>query len=219
MKIFIPLIVLTLTACTNNKLQLQSTSMEGTIKKGEYVEIVETENINHGDIIAFKHLDKTQKEQLWIFRVIGKAGDNVEIKNGEVFVNNQKTQDLEHLKYSYRANTKNALSKDELDSYEGFEISPNEYLLHLTDHQINEIDKNPNVLEITKKIHEVSENQNNLFYPDSKTESWSIDNYGPIQIPVNEDSLYFVLGDNRHNALDSRFIGFIKKSQVLGVVI
>ncbi|MGQ7857321.1 signal peptidase I [Pedobacter sp. WC2501] len=35
---------------------------------------------------------------------------------------------------------------------------------------------------------------------------------------VPKDS-FFVLGDNRNNARDSRYIGFIKKSDLLGVVL
>jgi signal peptidase I len=30
---------------------------------------------------------------------------------------------------------------------------------------------------------------------------------------------YFVVGDNRHNALDSRYIGFVKKENIMGVVL
>ena len=76
-------------------------------------------------------------------------------------------------------------------------------------------------------------------------DKWSSDNYGPLVIPntgntvivdsINyklyhnipgirmgkntiEESLYFVLGDNRHGAQDSRFIGFIPHSNMYGIV-
>lgn len=197
---------------------MQTTSMEGTIKEGELLEVVESESIDRGDVIAFKHIDKSQNEATWVFRVIGKAGDTVEIKNAEVFVNNQKTKYSDHLKFSYRVSTKQALSQNVLDKFEGFEKGPNEYTFLLTDHQKSELDNNSNVLDITKMIRAANENQSGIFYPDSKSTNWNTDHYGPIQVPINEDSLYFVLGDSRHNALDSRFIGFIKKSQVFGVV-
>ena len=91
--------------------------MEGTIKNGEYLEVTESESIDYGDIIAFEHIDQSQNEATWIFRVIGKAGDSVEIINGQVFVNKQYTKHIDHLKFSYRLNTKKALSEDVLDMY------------------------------------------------------------------------------------------------------
>jgi signal peptidase I len=45
---------------------------------------------------------------------------------------------------------------------------------------------------------------------------WTPGNFGPVRVP---DDHYFVLGDNRYNAMDSRFIGFIPKKDVTGVVL
>jgi signal peptidase I len=58
--------------------------------------------------------------------------------------------------------------------------------------------------------------QNGIFIWNNKDKDWSTDNFGPLKIPAN---CYFVLGDNRHNALDSRYIGFIKKENINGVVL
>lgn len=49
-----------------------------------------------------------------------------------------------------------------------------------------------------------------------KDSAWTIDNFGPLKIPKD---CFFVLGDNRHNALDSRFVGFIKKENYKGSVL
>src|SRR5690606_37806249 len=47
-------------------------------------------------------------------------------------------------------------------------------------------------------------------------QNWNDDNFGPLEIPKNK---VFVLGDNRHSLEDSRYIGLIDKSQILGVVV
>ena len=40
-----------------------------------------------------------------------------------------------------------------------------------------------------------------------------IEDFGPVTIPEGH---YFMMGDNRHNSSDSRIIGFIPRSQLLG---
>jgi signal peptidase I len=42
------------------------------------------------------------------------------------------------------------------------------------------------------------------------------DNLGPVTVPPDT---YFVLGDNREESLDSRFLGPISKEQILGQVL
>jgi signal peptidase I len=67
-----------------------------------------------------------------------------------------------------------------------------------------------------KFIPVLSNDTLNVFQWLDKKTNWTPDNFGPLQIPAN---CYFVLGDNRHFAQDSRYIGFIKKEDVKGVVI
>ncbi len=40
-----------------------------------------------------------------------------------------------------------------------------------------------------------------------------IEDFGPVAIPEGH---YFMMGDNRHNSADSRVIGFVPRSQLLG---
>lgn len=53
------------------------------------------------------------------------------------------------------------------------------------------------------------------FYWYGKNENnWSVDNFGPLIIPSRK---CFVLGDNRSNSLDSRYVGFIDEKSIKGV--
>lgn len=51
---------------------------------------------------------------------------------------------------------------------------------------------------------------------DEKTENFSLKELGYNVIP---EGYYFVVGDNRNNSLDSRYIGLIKKDDIEGKVI
>src|SRR5690606_38936567 len=47
-------------------------------------------------------------------------------------------------------------------------------------------------------------------------QAWNLDQFGPVRVPPGH---YFLLGDNRHNALDSRYIGFVAEGDIVGAVI
>ena len=50
---------------------------------------------------------------------------------------------------------------------------------------------------------------------DVETKEYMVGNYGPYTVP---EGCYFVMGDNRQNSKDSRMVGFIKQSDVMGDV-
>ncbi len=46
--------------------------------------------------------------------------------------------------------------------------------------------------------------------------NWNRDHLGPIRVPAGK---FFVLGDNRENTQDSRYMGFVEQSKYIGTVL
>jgi signal peptidase I len=144
--------------------KIPSSSMEPTLLIGDYIianrlsyvmKIPLTDIVfltlgepQRGDIIIFRYPKDRSKD--FIKRVIGKAGDIIEIKDKVVYVNGQR-------------------------------------------------------VEITGARFDDSHIFPAYMQPR--------DNFGPVTVP--KDS-YFVMGDNRDNSADSRFWGFLQKSDLVG---
>lgn len=120
------------------------------------------------------------------------------------------------------------------------------YLLSLTKETVNELRQlHPKIVSIKRVLITGTGASHEYIARPSKDHQWVADQYGPLAIPkvgdtinVNEENhklyknipgiimgvntifekLYFVLGDNRYSAEDSRYIGYISHSKMFGVV-
>jgi signal peptidase I len=191
--------------------------MEETIKKNETIYVHPSDKIERNQIIAFRREEPNQEEQIWIFRVVGLPGDKVQIKKGQLYVNEQEHKDIDQIKYSYKVRTNGLLNQKAIENMEYEKLNVNNYLFYLTNAQRNKLKANPVVEDIVINIEDSGVFQRKIFGGDS-INKWNRDNYGPLIVPNGLEQLYFVMGDNRHNAIDSRFIGYISKINIIGVV-
>lgn len=70
--------------------------------------------------------------------------------------------------------------------------------------------------DLTDKIYIEPKGQTDEHIQKIYAQSWNSDNFGPLIIPEGK---CFVIGDNRHNSVDSRYFGLIDASKVVGTVI
>ncbi|HMI77356.1 MAG TPA: signal peptidase I [Ferruginibacter sp.] len=150
----------------------------------------------------------------YLHRLCGTEGDILEMRNGVLWVNSKNFDDDLNLNNQYTtiANAYSLMEEKDLES-------PDRFMQITSDSAIVTFD-NSLLKKYRKKFGLVpfiiSDTTNGCFKWHDKYSTWTPDNFGPLKVPANN---YFVLGDNRHNSLDSRYIGFIKKGDIKGVVL
>lgn len=207
----------------------------------------------------------------YIKRCVAVAGDVLEIKNKQVFINGQASANPIDMQFSYLVT-----SNDEINerNFTKLELDPDDYTylgrpennkavyqMFLTKAKAEEMKTLPYIVSISED-YRTNEGVDTRAFPGSKYTPWNGDNYGPLTIPkegmkilVNDSTLsiygsvirlydhnkdvkieegkltiegkeiteytfnqnyYFMMGDNRHNSLDSRYWGFVPEDHIVG---
>ena len=149
------------------------------------------------------HIKKPiDKKSNYVKRCVGIPGDSLEIRQGYIYINGEKTvlPDRAKTQYMHKVVTKGQqLSGATLKRYgvtEGRNFGEY-YNLNLTDENAAKLKNNPLIKGVTKQLTP-SGNFNSRVFPHNQQYPWSDDNYGPIYIPeagktvaLNSESLPF----------------------------
>ncbi|WP_430411893.1 signal peptidase I [Kordia sp.] len=190
---------------------ISSSSSEPTIKKGSYILTTSLKTPKRGDLITFTFNDRLShdlpyQDFNYIFRLCGVENDTIEIKKGVLYVNGENFDKQFELKHSY------LLSQAQLgklnDSYsDKIKLNKDTFMVFMKDS-----DANLNALGKYKYIEK--KNHVDDLVKENYQQNWNKDYFGPLLIPEGK---IFVLGNNRDNARDSRYIGLIDATAITGV--
>ncbi len=191
-----------------NKLQLPYLRLPGfqKIKRNEIVvfnqpaDTLLDMNDFHPDRNYYKPIDK--KTNL-VKRCVAIAGDSMEIKDGYIYINGERTTYTERAKpqYNFIVNTagqsiSQSLLVNRYNVREGGRMQDGNYYLTLTDKEAAQIAKNPAVKSVTKILQPKGQGED--LFPHVPSLGWNMDNFGPIYIPkkgttvkLNKESLPF----------------------------
>jgi signal peptidase I len=168
----------------------------------------------NGDFVCYKNQNGRLGNHIRVHRLCGMENDIIEIKNGTLFINGEnadKGTDFVH--FYVLTEEEFQKSKTELKPDLTFisRVGENKDSIMIP---LSDLYAKANGLELRRRIaNEIDENSivQKIF-----NKNWNLDNFGPLKIPSNK---VFVLGDNRDIAEDSRFVGLIDKSDIVGTVI
>ena len=137
-----------------------------------------------GEIIS-RPVDKREN---YIKRCIGIPGDVIEIKDGQVFVNQKKQEHFAGIQFDYIVTTngtainKKILEKIGISLADQQVFNGSQFLFPMTEEQVAEIEKLSNVTSV-KKVNMAAGNWDHNIFPFSSNYPWNVDNFGPLEIP------------------------------------
>jgi signal peptidase I len=140
---------------------------------------------NFGDIIS-RPVDKREN---YIKRCIGIPGDKIEIRKGQVYVNDEAQKHYDGMQYNYIVRTNGtsinpkALDKLHISEADRGVYSSERYMFPLTDDAAEKLRGFANVESVTKILEEPGQWEPDIF-PSDKRFPWNVDNFGPITIPA-----------------------------------
>jgi signal peptidase I len=161
-------------------------------------------------LIAYRAVIPQVGTKLMVHRVCGVSGDFIEIKAGTLYVNGMNVDSELRLTHVYKVRQEQVASlpfKEE----DAYSIPPyyDTLYIRLEDRVVKK-----EQLECSRYILPAGLRDEAIYRVYQK--SWNPDNFGPLRVPAGK---FFVLGDNRGKAQDSRHLGLVDRAKVLGVVI
>ncbi len=210
--VMITLVIISRVTNMLNYFSASTVSNYPTIKSKEIFFTSNLKKPTRFDFICYKNETEEFGKQIWVHRLCGIANDKIEIKAGILYVNDKNADSdlsLAHNYYVKQATLDSLKEEEEIETDYIQQIDSENFLVSCPD-KVFVNNKIVSARDVKPKEF-LNEEIKIRFVAD-----WNEDNFGPIIVPVNK---YFVMGDNRSNALDSRYIGFIDKGKYVATVL
>jgi len=232
--------------------------------------------VKRNDVVVFNYpadsvYKPTDLKTNYIKRCIAEAGDTIQIKDLQVYINGKVGENPVQRQFAYDVYFANVKDLENyhyylMDIFKKFNVSPvgafqSSYRVMASPEAAEQIKTADYVVNVKNIIKPAGEIDLEIF-PHNEKFKWNVDNFGPLWIPqkgatikLDEDNVikyastikeyegnenvevvnneikidgkkiteytfkqnyYFMMGDNRHNSMDSRYWGFVPEDHVVG---
>jgi len=190
---------------------ISTSANEPKLKLHSKILVSNLKEFNNGDFVCYKVENKMFKSHIQVHRLVGIENDIIELQDGVLFLNGEnfdKNLDLTH-RYQITIEQHEKLrSENIVNDKIIFYKNENGVAIELVDSQARKFSLTD---KIKMKLREFVDSEIKKTY----NKEWNVDNFGPLKIPKGK---CFMIGDNRHNSRDSRYIGLINKSDIVGTI-
>jgi signal peptidase I len=202
-------------SCQNDVKAFKNSTIanEPSLKINSRILISTSKDPNYNDFIAYNYESKIAGKEVRIHKLVAKENDTLEIINGVLYLNKKNIDEGKNLMHFYKIPNSDYLDikrKENISEHFYAFSSGKDSVKALLEDIIAEKYNWKSERQIQKKG--ITDESIKKIYG----QNWNEDNFGPLIIPKAK---IFVIGDNRHNSEDSRYIGLIDISQIFGVII
>ncbi|MDR6967748.1 signal peptidase I [Flavobacterium arsenatis] len=208
-------LLLTNINCQNDTKAFKNSTIanEPTLRLNSRITLSKSKIPKHNDFVAYSYNSEINGDELRIHKLVAKENDTLKIVDGIVSVNNINIDKGNNLIHFYKISKSDYLDikkKENIsDQFYAFPSGKDSVTVMIEDIIAEKYDWKAQ--RQIRKSGITDKTIKKLYGKD-----WNEDNFGPLIIPKNK---VFVIGENRHNSEDSRYIGMIEVSQIVGVVI
>jgi signal peptidase I len=153
-----------------------------------------TEKETFGDIVS-RPVDKREN---YIKRCVGIAGDFIQLKDGQLFVNGKEQQHFPGMQFDNIVTTdgsginKKTLEQMHIAEDDRHVYSNSQYLFPLTQENEQKLKSMKNVTSVKRTLVPPANWDQNIF-PFSSNYPWNVDNFGPLEIPKKGQTVKLTL--------------------------
>lgn len=180
---------------------------EPTIKRKSFIFFSNALPYKKFKILVYNQKNTNYQLGQYPQRLVATEGDILQISEGKLIINNENVDHLFTLKKSYKIDRTfvNYLVEKGHRFDEFYALDNMYFLAQLADNELTN--------DFAYELFAIPEYDAGIRKQYGK--KWTANNFGPIKIPKGK---LFFLGDNRNESLDSRYLGFVDKNEVIGRV-
>lgn len=230
-----------------NRYRISTPSMSPTLNVGDRVAVVSVDTLKRNQIVAFYPPDKydpNEEKAIWLSRLVALPGEEAQMNKGKLMINGNPYPFKLNLKNEYLVTTSMPLNEKKMADFEFQNLGQNQYRFFASIDELAAVRKNGAVLNIEERI---SNYDMNVVFGESVDE-WGpvrlpksgdvilvseanlkmvmalaeFENLTDIQIQqeikVSHD-YFLMISDNRHNALDGRYLGLLPRGNIVGIAL